>query len=405
MHRPSVLAVVDEMAATEPSSSLPVIVSAAAGALGVDRGAVHLLSGSEPPVLRRFAAIGLPEAFLAATEELPLGPGGGPIGRAAESAAVVVEEDLRGTAWAPLVILARSAGLRSCWAVPIVGNQGVVGVASGYADLPGRPRADLLELVFLYAGYTAAVMERGRLLALAEALRRAHTLQRAFLDQVSHELRTPLTAIRGYASTLRQPDVDWDPESRDRFLDAIAVESSRLSRLVSDLLDTSAIESGLLRLHRDWCELPLVLRAAQRCLAPEQAAAVEVFCDPGLCPVWGDHDRLEQVFVNLMDNGVRHSPPGTRVRVRAQPGETAATIAVRVIDDGPGIAPEDAERVFLPRERSRTAGSGAGLGLAIVRGIVEAHGGSVRLEPRPRGACFRVEFPVDRPGPAEGAGG
>lgn len=405
MHRPSVLAVVDELAAAEGSSSLPAIVAAAAGALGVDRGAVHLLTGSEPPVLRRVAAVGLPEAFLAATEELPLGAGGGPVGRAAESAAVVVEEDIGSTGWAPLRTLVASAGLRSCWAVPIVGNQGVVGVASGYADLPGLPRADLVELVFLYAGYTAAVMERGRLLALADALRRAHSLQRTFLEQVSHELRTPLTAIRGYASTLRQPDVEWELESRDRFLDAIAAESSRLCRLVSDLLDTSAIESGVLRLHRDWCELPLVLRAAQGCLAPEQAAAVDVSCEPGLCPVWGDHDRLEQVFVNLMENGVRHTPAGTRVRVRAQRGETGATVVVRVVDDGPGVAAEDTERVFLPRQRGRSARSGAGLGLAIARGIVEAHGGSVGLEPDPRGACFRVELPADRPDAAPGAVG
>src|SRR5205807_346659 len=93
----------------------------------------------------------------------------------------------------------------------------------------------------------------------ASALRRSRELQRGFLSRLSHELRTPLTAIRGYASSLMQPDVTWDRDSQQRFLDRIAAESARLGRLVDDLLDFSAIESGLMRLQRDWCDIRLVL--------------------------------------------------------------------------------------------------------------------------------------------------
>ncbi|MGH9002094.1 MAG: sensor histidine kinase, partial [Acidimicrobiia bacterium] len=247
----------------------------------------------------------------------------------------------------------------------------------------------------------------------ADALRRSHGLQRLFLSRVSHELRTPLTAIHGYASSLRQTDVTWDTESEDRFLSAIASESARMSRLVADLLDSSAIESGVLRLNPDWCDLPLVLRAALGCLSPEQATHIDLAWDPALPPVWGDHDRLEQVFVNLMENGLRHTAPGTRVQVHAGLGRRPATVAVRVADDGPGIPPEEAERLFQPWERGRTEGPGAGLGLSIVRGIVEGHRGVVGLEqprgagvsPEPRGVGVSPEETGDAGVSPEGTGG
>jgi ABC-type multidrug transport system ATPase subunit/signal transduction histidine kinase len=110
----------------------------------------------------------------------------------------------------------------------------------------------------------------------AAALRRSRELQRGFLSRLSHELRTPLTAIRGYASSLMAPDVTWDGESEQRFLARIAAESARLGRLVDDLLDFSAIESGVLRLQPDWCDVGLVIQAATSCLPPEWAAAVAV---------------------------------------------------------------------------------------------------------------------------------
>ena len=151
----------------------------------------------------------------------------------------------------------------------------------------------------------------------AAALRRSRQLQRGFLSRLSHELRTPLTAIRGYASSLMQSDVTWDGASQQRFLDRIAAESARLGRLVDDLLDFSAIESGVMRLQRDWCDIRLVIEAAVSCLTNEQSAAVSITCDAGLPVVWADHDRLEQVFVNLLNNAFQHNPPGTRVSVIA----------------------------------------------------------------------------------------
>jgi signal transduction histidine kinase/ABC-type multidrug transport system ATPase subunit len=230
----------------------------------------------------------------------------------------------------------------------------------------------------------------------ALTLRRSQELQRDFLSRLSHELRTPLTAIRGYASSLLQPDVTWDGESQQRFLARIAAESARLGRLVDDLLDFSAIESGILRLQRDWCDIPLVIDAAVACLPPAVTALVEVACDPGLPVVWADHDRLEQVFVNLLSNAFGHNPPGTRVTVSAT-ADGPGDVVVSVADDGAGLPPEMAAGPFEPARRRRTPTSGAGLGLSIARGIVTAHGGQIELARPARGACFRIRLPVEVP--------
>ena len=230
----------------------------------------------------------------------------------------------------------------------------------------------------------------------ATALRRSQELQRGFLSRLSHELRTPLTAIRGYASSLMQPDVTWDGDSQRRFLQRIAAESARLGRLVGDLLDFSAIESGILRLQRDWCDLSLVLDAAVACLPPAAAGTVEVTCEPSLPVVWADHDRLEQVFVNLLDNALGHNPPGTRVSISAAAAGRGG-IAISVLDDGAGMPGDIASAPFEPARRRRSPTAGAGLGLSIAKGIVEAHGGRIELEQPEQGTRFRIHLPVEMP--------
>jgi signal transduction histidine kinase len=218
------------------------------------------------------------------------------------------------------------------------------------------------------------------------ALRRSRELQRGFLSRLSHELRTPLTAIRGYASSLMQKDVIWDGDSQQRFLDRMAAESARLGRLVDDLLDFSAIESGTMRLQRDWCDIRLVVDAAVACLPPVTAKNVQTVCDKDTeaLVIWADHDRMEQVFVNLLTNALGHNPPGTKVCVTIEQRQPDVVISVR--DNGTGMPP--------PGIRCATAG--AGLGLSIARGIVGAHGGRVELETAPKtGTCFSVHLPIE----------
>jgi signal transduction histidine kinase/ABC-type multidrug transport system ATPase subunit len=228
----------------------------------------------------------------------------------------------------------------------------------------------------------------------ATALRRSQELQRDFLSRLSHELRTPLTAIRGYASSLLQPDVTWDAESQHRFLTRIAAESARLGRLVDDLLDFSAIELGILRLQPDWCDIKLVLEAAVACLPPDGRHMVQIDCAPDLPVIWADHDRLEQVFVNLLANAIGHNPPGTGVVVRAEPAQRTQ-VSITVADEGVGLPADVAVAPFEPRRLRSSKTGGAGLGLSITRGIVTAHGGRLEVKPSAAGASFAVTLPIE----------
>jgi ABC-type multidrug transport system ATPase subunit/nitrogen-specific signal transduction histidine kinase len=311
-----------------------------------------------------------------------------------------------------------SAGEGRCLSVTFGTPDGRTVLLAGWRDCT-RPD-DATDLLEDAANSLRLALERERaVLAQQEAmaLRHSRELQRTFLRRLSHELRTPLTAITGYATSLLQQDVTWDADSQQRFLSRISAESARLGRLVNDLLDFSTIESGILRLNSDWCDIPLVLDAAVAVLPPEAASQVTVVDAPGLPAIWADHDRLEQVFVNLLGNALGHNPPGTKVTVAASLSSLdgangPGAVVVRVSDDGDGLPPELARAVTEaagrrdPRWhdvlaadtiRPRRRGSGAGLGLSIASGIVAAHGGRLELEPAECGTCFLVTLPVEKP--------
>ena len=234
---------------------------------------------------------------------------------------------------------------------------------------------------------------------------------------VPAEPRAAHAADRDHRATrpaCMQPDVTWDRESQQRFLDRIAAESARLGRLVDDLLDFSAIESGIMRLQADWCDIRLVLEAAIACLPPASAASVVLSCDPSLPVVWADHDRLEQVFVNLLNNAFRHNPPGTRVRVTARPpdarsgdqGVRTTASACRRNWRPPRSNPLAARRPAPSRATAIATATATATAQARVsacpspRGSLQAHGGRIELTPLPKGTCFQVYLPVETEGDA-----
>jgi ABC-type multidrug transport system ATPase subunit/signal transduction histidine kinase len=261
-------------------------------------------------------------------------------------------------------------------------------------DGSGGPSADAAALLEDASRSLQLALEREtseRAHREATALRRSQELQRDFLSRLSHELRTPLTAIHGYADSLLQPDVTWDDESQMRFLSRITSESARLSRLVGDLLDLSAIDSNILRLQHDWCDVGLVIDAARACLPLSEIGRVQVDCDD-VPAVWADHDRLEQVLVNLMDNAIRHNPRTTTVTVVAR-NDGPDGVTITVADDGLGL-PDDLDLTTDRPSERRSVTAGAGLGLSISRAIVAAHGGTLRLARLEQGTAWHLDLPV-----------
>ena len=259
-------------------------------------------------------------------------------------------------------------------------------------SIPARITGDGIELLESAARSLRLAVEREIAQcawAEADGLRRVSDLQRDFIHRLSHELRTPLTAITGYASTLSATDVSWDAASQRRFLAAIATESARMGRLVGDLLDASAISSGVLSIQPDWCDPPTILEAAVTAV-PAGTRDVRVEIDE-VPPVWADHDRLEQVLVNLLDNALRHGAAPVTLRMY-RVGEQAV---IEVADAGPGIPPLLRQSVFEPYVRGDTSVPGAGLGLAICKGIVDAHHGLLEIVDVPTGTVVRVMLPLD----------
>jgi two-component system phosphate regulon sensor histidine kinase PhoR len=212
------------------------------------------------------------------------------------------------------------------------------------------------------------------------AIRRLEAVRRDFVSNVSHELRTPVTALRAAAETLLAGAMN-DPERATTFLGVIHRHAERLSRLISDLLDLSRLESGQMKLKSEAVPLARAADAALEVVlaqARDKRLTLEANLDGLTCR--GDLRAVEQVLVNLLDNAVKYTPHGGHVSVRGE--DLGKVVRVRVTDSGPGIDPEHLARVFerfyrVDAGRSREVG-GTGLGLAIVKHLVEVMGGEVR---------------------------
>jgi len=222
-------------------------------------------------------------------------------------------------------------------------------------------------------------------------------MKSALISTASHELRTPLAAVKGYASTLLQDDVEWDAVSIRRFAQVISDEADRLTGLVDDLLDMSRIEAGTLRLHRTERRLSDVVVRALAQVKDSGLHAITTHLPPELPPLQIDAQRIEVVIRNLVENAVKYSPPGTPIRIAA--ARRDGQVQVTVSDSGPGVAPEHRDHIFERFYRAddgyARASGGTGLGLAICKGFVEAHGGSIWLEPSQAGAVFAFTLPFD----------
>jgi two-component system sensor histidine kinase BaeS len=226
---------------------------------------------------------------------------------------------------------------------------------------------------------------------MAQRLMESEARERNFLMTVSHELRTPLTAIRGHVSALSEGLVE-DPEGRERSLAIVSAEASRLERLVGDILDLAKLDAHRFTVLREEVGMEQVVERAYETFA-EQARnreidfSVKVNAKPVIV---SDGDRVLQIVDNLLSNAFKATPDGGRIGIEL--GQTNGTIRVSVEDTGPGIAPDQAERLFRPFV---TGGGGTGLGLTIARELSHALGGNIALESEPgHGARFELTLPA-----------
>jgi len=261
----------------------------------------------------------------------------------------------------------------------------------------------VLSLVLDVTARKHAEEEAARFLAGEQAARReaeqANRIKDEFLATLSHELRTPLTAVVGWACLLSAGDVD--PAKKPQALEAILRNARSQGRLIDDLLDVSRIITGKLQLDVRSVDMALVIKAAVnsvRLAAQAKSIRLESILCPGPSVVSGDADRLKQIIWNLLSNAIKFTPEEGRVEVRLEPTESLLTI--KVSDTGPGIEPEFLPYVF---ERFRQADAttarqhrGLGLGLAIVRDLVELHGGTVSAESGGvgKGSSFTIKLPL-----------
>ena len=232
---------------------------------------------------------------------------------------------------------------------------------------------------------------------MADDLATSDRVRRQLLADVSHELNTPVTAVRGYLETLTMPEVTLDEQTRVRYLRVIADETARLEHVIGDLLDLARFEGGGGTLRREPVSVDqLFARVGARHERELQARRITLAATvpPDAATVTGDADRLEQVVQNLGANALRYAPDGSTIRLTARPSADGVTITVE--DEGPGIAPEHLPHVFdrfYKADTSRAPAGGSGLGLSIVKTIVERHGGRISVASRPGQTVFQVSLP------------
>ncbi len=254
-------------------------------------------------------------------------------------------------------------------------------------------------LVNTFASQGVQALERVR---LSQAASRARLLEdsdrfkSSLLSSVSHELRTPLATIKAAITSLRSETVEWDSEGRKDLLAAVEEETDHLNQLVGNLLSMSRIEAGALKPERSWNSLAEVLSSAldrMKNQIENHQIEIDVSSDLPLLPI--DYFQIEQVFINLLSNSIKYSPEGTTICI--QSFQTAGRmLQTRVSNQGPQVPHEDLERIFDKFHRVTAADkvTGAGLGLSICKGIVEAHGGRIWAENLERGFAFNFTLPL-----------
>ncbi|MDT8903538.1 ATP-binding protein [Anaeroselena agilis] len=287
-----------------------------------------------------------------------------------------------------------------CLYLPLATVDATVGVLA--VDIDGSTISpEQRRLLETWAGLASIALERVRLTERAREaalLLESERLRTALINSVSHELRTPLSLIIGSSSTLLETEATFSAGERRELLENIKHGANRMDRVVANLLDAARLESGLLQLKTDWCDIEDIIGAALRRFTDQiKDRPLTVAISPDTPLLRGDCVLLEQVMVNLIDNATKYSPPGSQLEITAS--VVKDKIAVTVADHGIGIPEPELVRIFdkFYRIQHREGNiGGTGLGLAICKSILEAHGGTIKAENRPGGgASFTFDIPIN----------
>jgi two-component system sensor histidine kinase KdpD len=284
--------------------------------------------------------------------------------------------------------------------LPLKGSQHVLGVMCVVTPEVAAASPEQQHLLEIFASQTALAIERAQATAAArEAQLRIETeqMRSSLLSTVSHDLRTPLATITGAATTLLTQRGQIPQTTQTELLESIAQEAERLGRLVNNLLEMTRLESGSAELKRDWHPLEEILGAAltrlERLLA-DRKIVTSIPADLPLVSV--DDVLLEQVFLNILENAAKYTPPGTAILLSAMYTPQNEGVTIEIADSGPGFEPGDEHRIWDKFYRGKSAGArGSGLGLAICKAIVTAHRGTIAAENRTEGgALLRIWLPL-----------
>jgi two-component system sensor histidine kinase KdpD len=281
---------------------------------------------------------------------------------------------------------------------PLQAARGLIGELRLWRIRPPIQAAEE-RLLQTFASQGVLAVERIRLANAdhkARVLEESDQLKSSLLSSVSHELRSPLAAIKASVSSLRSGAVDWDSEARTELLSTVEEEIDHLNDLVGNLLDMSRIEAGVLKPQKKPNILGEIVSAVlTRMRTQLQNHRVEVNVRDDLPLVNVDYVQIQQVFTNLLSNSLKYSPPGSVIRIEAQPRD-AQTLLVRLSNQSLPVPDNDLGRIFdkfyriNPSERV----TGSGLGLSITKGIIEAHGGKIWAENLPDGLTFNFIIPL-----------
>ena len=229
-----------------------------------------------------------------------------------------------------------------------------------------------------------------------ELMRQTEKLQTALLNSISHDLRTPLVSITGAVDTLLQDFSLLDEPTRKELLETASEEAGRLNRLVGNLLDMTRVEAGTLKIHAKPCDLRDLLGASMQQLRDKiEKRDIQIHISVEIPEIQADFTLMMRVFVNLIDNAVKYSPPDAPIEITA--GVFENKLKVEIADKGFGVPKEDLKRIFdkFYRAVKPRQITGTGLGLSICKGIVEAHGGQIWAENnQDRGTNFIILLPL-----------